>query len=156
MRKIAAYASRETGDARKAVELLTRSVKIAEETSGRLSESEVDAAHRALEIDKTEELVSSLAYQQNLALKACCIGLRRVRGRLSTGDAYQAYIELCHREGTRRLSQRRFSDMVSFLDVYGLVNARVYSRGRYGKHRELSAALPEEVVNRLLDTPSTI
>ena len=150
IRKIAAYASRETGDARKAVELLTRSVKIAESTTGVLTDVEVDSAHSALEIDKTEELVASLAYQQKLALLSCCIGLKKVRGRLSTGDAYQVYIELCHRQGTRSLTQRRFSDMVSFLDVYGLVNAKVYSRGRYGKHRELSSALPEDVIERLL------
>ena len=35
LRKIAAYASREAGDARKAVELLVKAVKVAEQTSGR-------------------------------------------------------------------------------------------------------------------------
>ena len=39
IRKIAAYASRETGDARKAVELLAKSVKIAEETTGILTDA---------------------------------------------------------------------------------------------------------------------
>jgi cell division control protein 6 len=44
LKKVAAYASRETGDARKAVELLAKAVKVAEETSGRLREKEVDIA----------------------------------------------------------------------------------------------------------------
>ena len=50
----------------------------------------------------------------------------------------------------RPLTQRRFSDMVSFMDVYGLLNARVTSKGRYGKTREISGALPESTVCKLL------
>jgi len=147
--KIAAYASRESGDARKAVELLAKAVKMAEEQSGRLTEVEVDAAHQALEVDKTDELISALAYQQRLALVACYHGFGTRGRRLSTGDAYEIYRELCAREKGRALTQRRFSDIVGFLDVYGLVNARVISKGRYGKSRELSASLPRSVVQRL-------
>ena len=42
--------------------------------------------------------------------------------------------------------QRRFSDMISFLDLYGLINARVVSMGRYGKTREIARSLPGRVV----------
>jgi cell division control protein 6 len=42
--------------------------------------------------------------------------------------------------------QLRFSDMISFLDLYGLINARVVSMGRYGKTREIAGSLPERVV----------
>ena len=149
IRKIAGYASRETGDARKAVELLVKAVKVAEETTGFLGESQVDQADRMLEIDKTEELIQSLAVQQRLALKACHEGLSGPRKHLSTGHAYQCYEQVCQREGNRPLTQRRFSDMVSFLDIYGLINARVTSRGRYGKTRELSQALPRQIVTKL-------
>ena len=149
IRKIAAYASRETGDARKAVELLVKAAKIAEETTGRLGEAEVDAADSMLEIDKTEELIGKLASQQRLALLACYTGLRRQRRSISTGHAYRYYMEMCERNGSRPLTQRRFSDMVSFLDLYGLINARVISKGRYGKTRELSGSLPERIVKKL-------
>lgn len=148
--KIAAYASRETGDARKAVELLVKAVKVAEETTGRVGETEVDQAEQTLEIDKTEELIHSLASQQRLALVACYAGLSQGNTRLSTGNAYECYLEICRRRGDRPLTQRRFADMVSFLDLYGLINARVTSKGRYGKTREVSASLPDEVVQKLL------
>ncbi len=150
IRKIAAYASRETGDARKAVELLVKAVKVAEESSGYLGEQEVDQADGMLEIDKTEELIKALAPQQRLALAACYHGLNAQQGKLTTGHAYHFYREVCLREGTRALTQRRFSDMVSFLDLYGLVSARVTSQGRYGKTRQLSPALPEKIVGKLL------
>jgi len=57
--KVAAYASRETGDARKAVELLAKAVKVAEETSGYLGEAEVDIAESSLEVDKSTELINA-------------------------------------------------------------------------------------------------
>ena len=152
--KIAAYASRETGDARKAVNLLVKAVKIAEDSSGRLGQEEVDAADQLLEIDKTSELVEALAPQQRLALIAVTLGLAKEKGKLSTGQAYRYYCALCERRDNRVLTQRRFSDILSFLDLYGLVNARIISKGRYGQTRELSQALPDSVVDELLRSRS--
>jgi cell division control protein 6 len=153
VQKIAGYASRETGDARKAVELLAKAAKVAEETSGRLAEEEVDLAERSLEVDKTEELVNSLAKQQRLALAACYAGLKHGRGKLSTGNAYDLYRAMCASEGSSALTQRRFSDVVSYLDLYGLINGPVVSKGRYGMTRELSGSLSEEVVRKVLNLP---
>jgi len=155
IRKIAAYASRETGDARKAVELLAKAVKVAEETTGLLSEAEVDSAEHSLEVDKTEELIASLAVQQRLALQACYTGLRHQKGKLSTGAAYEWYRRVCEDEGAQALTQRRFSDMVSFMDLYGLLNARVASKGRYGKTREISSSLPQKLVKSMLVSQDT-
>jgi len=51
----------------------------------------------------------------------------------------------------RLLTQRRFSDIIGFLDLYGLINARVISKGRYGNTREISSSLNEEVVQKFLN-----
>jgi len=150
IRKIAGYASRETGDARRAVELLAKAVKVAEESSGRLTEKEVDAAEQRLEIDKTEELVRALAPQQRTALQACYMGLAHHKTRISTGTAYQWYQRVCTEDKTRLLTQRRFSDMISLMDLYGLLNARVTSRGRYGQTREISGVLPNNMVAKVI------
>jgi len=156
LKKVAAYASRETGDARKAVELLAKSVRIAEETSGRLTIKEVDLAEERLEVDKTEELIRSLATQQRLALFACYSVSRREPKKAITGQVYITYKTICEKEMVKPLSQRRFSDMISFLDLYGLVNARVVSKGRYGYTREISSSLPAEVVDRFFKDPNPI
>lgn len=150
LRKIAAMASRDTGDARKAVELLAKAAEAAEEGPGRLSEAEVDKAALLLEADKTRQLIDALAPQQHLALRACYHGLEKERRRLSTGLAYAWYDRLCSEHCTKPLTQRRFSEMVSFLDLYGLVNACVTSKGRLGKTRDISASLPTQVVRDLL------
>ena len=147
--KVAALASRETGDARKAVELLAKAVSVAEETSGRLTEKEVDVAEYRLEVDKTVALIQALATQQRLALQACYSALSKGNRKVSTGQAYEGYRNICNAEKIGPLTQRRFSDMIGFLDLYGLINARVISKGRYGSTREISSSLTGEVVEKL-------
>ena len=147
LKKMAALASRETGDARKAVELLTKAVRVAEETSGHLGEKEVDIAEHLLEVDKTTELINALATQQRLALQACYSALKKGTRKATSGEAYEVYAGICKEQEYRPLTQRRFCDMISFLDLYGLINARVVSMGRYGKTREIMSSLPEKVVN---------
>ena len=108
-------------------------------------------AEHSLEVDKTEELIKSLAKQQKLSLIACYSSLAKGVKKLSTGQVYEIYRALCDQDDIRALTQRRFSDMISFLDLYGLINARVISKGRYGKTREVSGSLPERVVKGLLN-----
>jgi cell division control protein 6 len=67
-----------------------------------------------------------------------------------TGRAYDAYGEICVLEKMQPLSQRRFSDIIGSLDFYGIINARVISKERYGYTRDISASLGSDVVDRLL------
>ncbi|MBC2714939.1 MAG: AAA family ATPase [Desulfobacteraceae bacterium] len=150
LKKVAAYASRETGDARKAVELLAKAVCVAEETSGFLTEKEVDVAEQSLEVDKSTELINALASQQKIALQACYSLFRKGSSKVTTGQAYDVYTNICVNLKHRSLSQRRFSDMISFLDLYGLINARVVSMGRYGKTREIMCSLPDPIIKELI------
>ena len=90
LKKVAAHASRETGDARKAVELLAKAVRVAEETTGYLGEKEVDIVEHRLEVDKSAELINALAKQQRLALRACYAILMRGTKKASSGHAYEA------------------------------------------------------------------
>jgi archaeal cell division control protein 6 len=150
LNKISAYASQETGDARMAVELLSKSVKVAEETTGYLGTNEVDMAEKRLEVDKTTELINTLAIHQKLALQSCYYHLNKPGvKKVTTGQAYEVYQKLCNQRQNRFLSQRRFCDIISFLDLYGLINARVISMGRYGKTREIISSLPEQIIDKI-------
>jgi len=150
LNKVAGLASRETGDARKAVELMAKAVSVAEETTGRLTEKEVDIAESQLEVDKTVALIRALATQQRLSLQACYAALARGQKKVSTGQAYEEYRRIAEGEQLRPLTQRRFSDIIGFLDLYGLINARIISKGRYGNTREISSSLTDEVVQKFL------
>jgi Cdc6-like AAA superfamily ATPase len=49
----------------------------------------------------------------------------------------------------RGVTQRAFSDLVSKLDIYGFIQSRIISKGRYGRCREISSNLPPQVTERL-------
>jgi len=40
--------------------------------------------------------------------------------------------------------------MTGFLDLYGLINARIVSLGRYGKTVDIMSSLPDRVVKGLV------
>ncbi len=44
------------------------------------------------------------------------------------------------------LTQRRISDIIAELDMLGIINAKVISKGRYGRTREISLAIPPSTV----------
>jgi hypothetical protein len=52
-------------------------------------------------------------------------------------------------EKMRALIQRAFSDPVSELDMYGFIQAKIFSRGRYGRAKEVTAKFQAELLGRL-------
>jgi Cdc6-like AAA superfamily ATPase len=70
--------------------------------------------------------------------------------KVSTGQTYEVYRDICVEQKARALTQRRFCDMIGFLDLYGLINARIVSLSRYGKTREIMSSLPDRVVKGLI------
>ncbi|MEK6853998.1 MAG: cell division control protein Cdc6, partial [Nanoarchaeota archaeon] len=57
-----------------------------------------------------------------------------------TGEVYELYKKYCAEIGLRPLTQRRVSDILSELDMLGVITARVISKGRYGRTREIMLA----------------
>ena len=51
---------------------------------------------------------------------------------------YEFYKNLCVQAGLRPLTQRRISDIIGEFDMLGIINAKVISKGRYGRTREIS------------------
>ena len=129
---------------------MTISMVSMRKSCGYLREKEVDIAESRLEVDKTVELINALATQQRLALQACYRLLTKGASKVSTSQSYETYRTLCQEQRTRALTQRRFCDMVGFLDLYGLINARIVSMGRYGMTREIMSSLPERIVKGLI------
>ena len=68
---------------------------------------------------------------------------------INTGEAYGTYRTFCSKIKLRALTQRAFSDLVSELDMYGFIQARVLSHGRYGRTREIMVNLPKTLSDRL-------
>jgi cell division control protein 6 len=148
--KIAALASQDHGDARQAVALLAKSAYLAEKAGTNIALATVDEAASELDRDRYLVLLRSAPAQLQAAMAAIIEAGRRARGQpIGTGEAYDAYAQFCERAGLRHMTGRAFGDLVAELDMYALVRSRVLSRGRYGRTREITLDLTEEVIEKL-------
>jgi len=152
----ASLAAREHGDARRALDLLRVSGEIAErEGAETISIQHVYIALKEIERDRASEVISTMPLHSKLVLLAI-YNLTRNNTKTTTGEVYIHYKALCAKLGIESVTQRRVSDIISELDMIGIITARLISRGRYGKTRMISLAVPEDVVLNALRGDSYI
>ena len=148
--KISAMASREHGDARKAIALLGKSAYLAEKAGTKITITLVDEAAMELDKDRYLTLVRSAPPQLQAAMAGVIEATRNTKnGLIGTGEAYDAYRRFCQRIDLRPLTGRAFGDLVSELDIYSLIRSRVLSRGRYGRTREIILDLPQGLTEKI-------
>ncbi len=148
--KCAAYAAREHGDARRALDLLRVAGEIAErEGRDKILEEDVDRAQDKLETESTIEIVRKLPKQSQAVLYSIILTLKTRQPPIITGEMYDFYTSLCKKVGLKPLTQRRVSDLISELDMLGMITAKVISKGRYGRTREISITIPDDLVNKI-------
>ncbi|MDI6886296.1 MAG: ORC1-type DNA replication protein [archaeon] len=148
----AALAASEHGDARRALDLLRVSGEVAERLkSKKVSEEHVRLACEKLEMNRVAEVVKTLPLQSKIVLSSVLLlGSERNKRRFSSGEVYNMYRRLCTHLGMDALTQRRVTDFVAELDILGLVNAVIVSKGRYGRTKEISLSVPEECVQPVI------
>ena len=141
----AAKAAQEHGDARRALDLLRVSAEIAERLGeDKVLEKHVKIAESKIELDRITEIIRTLPLQSKLVLMGAIIGIQ-VYENLTTGDLYTIYRDLCREGGYNILTQRRVADIISELDMMGILNARVISKGRYGRTRQIELSTPIKI-----------
>jgi cell division control protein 6 len=144
----AALAAQEHGDARRALDLLRVAAELAErERSKRVAEKHVRLAQAKIEVDRVTEVVRTLPTQSKLVLLSTILGEESAKTQpnaptgLTTGEVFEIYSELCRKTGLDILTQRRITDLISELDMLGIITARVISKGRYGRTREIAMSV---------------
>ncbi len=153
----AALAAQEHGDARRALDLLRVAAELVERSgSDRITEHHVRKAKNKIELDCVLEATRSLPTQSKLVLLGIILNEERGSARLTTGDVYSAYRELARKAGISILTQRRVTDLISELDMLGLVNARVKSFGRGGRTKEIQSSVPTLEAKRTLEKDEVI
>lgn len=145
--KCAAYAAREHGDARRALELLRVAGEIAERNDEKkVSIKHIDIAEEKIEKDRVLDIISGQPRQQQAILYSI-MKITDEAGEAEeaqfTGDIYELYKKICSETRLRPLTQRRVSDIISELDMLGIINGKVISKGRYGRTRKISLAIQE-------------
>jgi cell division control protein 6 len=68
--------------------------------------------------------------------------------KIFTGDIYNFYQQICQKTKTELLTQRRIGDLIAEADMLGLINAKVISKGRHGRTREITLSLPVQVLEK--------
>jgi len=128
----AALAARENGDARRALDLLRVAGEVAErENALVISTEHVKKALAEVEEGRVNQVIATLPLQQKLVLKVA-VNLATRRGYTTTGEVYSVYLEEARRRGLEPLSQRSVSQVLSQLDMMGILIAEVRSMGRHG------------------------
>ncbi|MBI2134055.1 ORC1-type DNA replication protein [Candidatus Woesearchaeota archaeon] len=149
--KCAAFAAREHGDARRCLELMRVAGEIADRAnSEKVGLEHIDAANDKIEKDRILDILTSQPKQFQATLYAIfCIGVSERKDLIFTGDVYEIYKDVCSRLGMRPLTQRRVSDIIAELDMLGIINVKVISKGRYGRTREITISLPSVTLPRI-------
>src|SRR6267378_3914617 len=149
---IAALAAQEHGDARRALDLLRVSAELAERQGDEhITEEHVQRAKNKIELDTVIEAVKSLPTQSKVILLGILLNEEIGNPKLTTGEVYTTYRELCRKTGIVPLTQRRVTDLISELDMLGLVHARVRSFGRGGRTKEIQGSVPPLDVKKVLE-----
>lgn len=139
----AAFAAQEHGDARRALDLLRISGEIAERShSVIVAEEHVRQAREKIEQDRVEEVVKTLPTQSKLVLASVLLLEEQGTRNITTGAVYNMYKQLCPVVEIDYLTHRRVADLIAELDMLGIINTIVVSKGRYGRTKEISLSVP--------------
>lgn len=149
LEKCAAFAAREHGDARRALELLRVSGEIAErQNENSVTIAHLDKAEDKIERDRILDIVATQPKQYQVTLFSILDACNQKQG-VFTGEIYALYEQYCSQTGLRPLTQRRVSDIIAELDMLGIINAKVISKGRYGRTREISVGTTDGIAQKI-------
>jgi len=149
---VAAISAQDSGDARKALDLLRISADIAERNGEKkVTEAHVEYARQKFEIDASAEIVKSLTLQSKLVLLAIIQINENNVNPITTGEVFSAYNHLAASMSVQPLTQRRIGDLISELDMLGIITARIRSLGRNGRTKFIELNIPKQIVSILTE-----
>ena len=148
--KCAAYAAREHGDARRALDLLRVAGELAErQSSKKVNLKHIDDANSKIERDKIIDVVKSEPKQFQYVLHSIISLAENKNENFFTGDIYNHYQKICQKNKSEILTQRRVSDIIQEFDMLGIINVRVISKGRGGRMREVKLAISNDILEKV-------
>lgn len=149
----AAMAGSEHGDARRAVDLLRVAGEIAErEGTHQVTEECIRKASERVETNRIDDALRFLPIQNKLIL----LTASKFPEGTNTGDLYMAYQGLARRVGIEALTQRRVSGILAELDLLGLLEAVVVSKGRRGRTKRIRLVIQNNVLDKVLGEDSQL
>ncbi len=157
----AAITSQESGDARYALKLLNKAGEIAQQESRKkVTDEDVEAARKKVEIDLTIETISTLPQMHQIVLYSIGIlalsGSRYSRlegvdtGFLFSGEVYEEYERTCRKLRKRPRSSRWYKEYLNDLEVLGLITTTPSGKGVRGQTTLIRAGPSPKTILPLL------
>jgi archaeal cell division control protein 6 len=141
---IAALAGGEHGDARRAIDLLRVSGELAErQQSDKVTAEHVREATQKMEENKEEKSLKSFPLHEKLVL----ISIMKANGS-STGEIYSSYKNLCKTIGKDELTPRRITQMLSEIELSGLISGRLIHQGIHGRTKKYKLTISSEMIKK--------
>lgn len=138
----AAMAGREHGDARRAIDLMRVAGELAErEQSETVNENHIRGASQKIEENKEVTALQSYPLHEKLLI----IAVMKTSG-LSTGEIYTTYKNLCKVVGQKELSTRRVTQMLSDVELSGIISGRIIHQGIHGRTKKFKLAISPIII----------
>jgi cell division control protein 6 len=149
---VGALAAQEHGDARRALDLLRTAGELAERRGDPVvSQEHVKDAQKFIERDTITETVKTLPMQSKAVILSVYALANTGKRDVFTGECFNTYAEIAKALSLDTLTQRRISDLISELDMLGLINTSVVSKGRYGRTKKIRLAVSKKQIGTILE-----
>ena len=148
----AALAGGEHGDARRAIDLIRVAGEIAErQQSEKVTKEHVREASQKIEENKEETSLKSYPLHEKLVILAIMKA-----GGPSTGEIYATYKALCKVVGRDELTQRRITQMLSEIELSGIINGRLIHQGIHGRTKKYKLTISPEMIKKTFKDDLTL
>lgn len=140
----AALAGGEHGDARRAIDLIRVAGELAErQQSNTVTQAHIRDASQKIEENKEETSLKSYPLHEKLVI----IAIMKANGS-STGEIYSYYKSLCKITGKDTLTQRRITQMLSEIELSGIISGRLIHQGIHGRTKKYKLTISSEMIKK--------
>src|SRR5437899_12360896 len=147
-----AMAGQEHGDARRAIDLLRVAGEIAErEQADLIQEEHIRKASLKMEEDKETTALNSYPLHEKLLILA----VMKANG-TTTGEIYQSYKNMCKTVRQKELTQRRITQILSEIEMTGLISGKIIHQGMHGRTKKFNLTLYPDVVKKAFKEDLTL
>jgi len=148
----AALAGGEHGDARRAIDLLRVAGEIAErQQSDKVTTKNVEQAKQKIEENKEETSLEAFPLHEKLIILA----IMKANGS-STGEIYSSYKNLCKVVRRDELTNRRITQMLSEIELSGIITGRLVHQGIHGRTKKYKLEISSEMVKKAFKDELTL
>lgn len=148
----AALAGGEHGDARRAIDLMRVAGELAErQQSEKVTQEHVREASQKIEENKEETSLKSYPLHEKLVILA----IMKATGS-STGEIYSSYKALCKIVGRDELTQRRITQMLSEIELSGIITGKLIHQGIHGRTKKYKLTISSELVKKTFKDDLTL